>query len=117
MAQPNLVPPPNPYATPDGAVAATLVWAGGQHTVRPTAEVLVGRDPGRCPIVLQEPRVSAVHATVRFEGGQLYVRDEGSNNGTHVQGQRVQAGAWVLVPAGPTLRIGPVELTVRLEMP
>jgi predicted component of type VI protein secretion system len=117
MAVPPLTPPPNPYATPDAPVAATLAWAGGQYTVRPGGEVLVGRDPGRCPIALSEPRVSGVHAALRFEDGQVWVRDEGSNNGTYLQGARLQAGIWTPVPPGPSLRVGPIDMLVRLEMP
>jgi pSer/pThr/pTyr-binding forkhead associated (FHA) protein len=43
------------------------------------------------------------------------VRDEGSNNGTYLNGQRLQAGMWTPVPSGAVLRFGPVEFNVRLE--
>jgi len=75
----------------------------------------VGRDPGQCPIFLSEPRVSGVHATLRFDGGQLLVRDETSNNGTWVGGSRIAPGAWIPVPVGGPLRFGPVEFNVQLE--
>ena len=74
-----------------------------------------GRDGAACQILLSEPRVSGTHATVKIEGGQLLVRDEGSNNGTHVNGQRVPTGVWSPVPPGAQLRFGPVEFSVRLE--
>jgi pSer/pThr/pTyr-binding forkhead associated (FHA) protein len=79
------------------------------------SEVRVGRDPGQCPIFLSEPRVSGVHATLRFDGGQLLVRDETSNNGTWVSGARIAPGAWIPVPMGTPLRFGPVEFNVQLE--
>jgi pSer/pThr/pTyr-binding forkhead associated (FHA) protein len=75
----------------------------------------VGRDPAQCPIFLSEPRVSGVHATLRFDGGQLLVRDERSNNGTWVGGARIEPGAWISVPAGMPLRFGPIEFSVQLE--
>lgn len=75
----------------------------------------VGRDPAQCPILLGEPRVSGVHATLRFDSGQLVVRDEGSNNGTWVSGARIAPGVWTAVPAGTPLRFGPVEFAVQLE--
>ncbi|HEX3771180.1 MAG TPA: FHA domain-containing protein [Polyangiaceae bacterium] len=75
----------------------------------------VGRDPGLCPIYLSEPRISAVHATLRFDRGQLLVRDETSNNGTWVSGSRIAPGAWTPVPTGSPLRFGPVEFSVQLE--
>ncbi len=97
------------------AVAATIRGAAGQFTIRSGSEVRVGRDPAQCPILLGEPRVSGVHATLRFDGGHLMVRDETSNNGTWVYGTRIAPGAWTALPAGAQVRFGPVEFTVQLE--
>jgi hypothetical protein len=116
-AQP-LVPPPNPYGAPMAGVfarAATLRGTTGQFTVHAGSEARVGRDPSQCTIFLSEPRVSALHATVKLESGQLLVRDETSNNGTWVSGARIPAGMWTPVPAGAPLRFGPVEFAVQLE--
>jgi pSer/pThr/pTyr-binding forkhead associated (FHA) protein len=93
----------------------TLSWAGGQHSIAPGLEVRVGRDPSRCPIALTEPRVSGVHASVKVDSGQLWVRDEGSNNGTYLHGVRLSPGTWTAVPPGPGLRVGPVEMECRPE--
>ena len=94
---------------------AHIVGVAGTFAVRPGIEVKVGRDPAQCPITLSEPRVSGVHATLKFEGGRLMVRDEGSNNGTYVDGTRIASGAWTPIRAGGTLRFGPIEFTARLE--
>ena len=84
--------------------------------IRPGAEVRVGRDPGQCPIFLSEPRVSGVHATLRFDGGQLLVRDETSNNGTWISGVAHRAGRVdPRARSGTPLRFGPVEFNVQLE--
>jgi len=83
--------------------------------IRPGDELRVGRDPGQCTIFLSEPRVSGVHATLRFDGCQLMVRDETSNNGTWISGARIAPGAWTPVPAGTPLRFGPIEFAVQLE--
>jgi pSer/pThr/pTyr-binding forkhead associated (FHA) protein len=97
------------------ASAATLRGPAGLFTVRPGSEVRVGRDPSQCPIVLEEPRVSGVHATLKFEAGSLLVRDETSNNGTWVSGARIAPGAWTPIPAGMPVRFGPIEFNVQLE--
>jgi pSer/pThr/pTyr-binding forkhead associated (FHA) protein len=81
----------------------------------PGPEMRVGRDGAQCAILLSEPRVSGVHASLKLEGGQLLVRDENSNNGTHVNNGRIPAGTWSPVPNGSLLRFGPAEFTVRLE--
>jgi hypothetical protein len=108
-----LEPPPNPYG--GGATAASIIGAAGQFAIRSGIDVHVGRDPAQCPITLAEPRVSGVHATLRFDNGQLMVRDEGSNNGTYVNGSRIPAGVFTPVAAGAALRFGPIEFSVRLE--
>jgi hypothetical protein len=110
MASP-LEPPPNPY----GASGASIIGASGQFAIRAGIDVHVGRDPAQCPITLAEPRVSGVHATLKFENGTLLVRDEGSNNGTYVNGTRITAHQFTPVSSGAQLRFGPVEFSVRLE--
>ncbi len=76
----------------------------------------MGRDALQCQVALSEPRVSGVHSTLRFDQSQLWVRDEQSNNGTFVGGERIAAGQWTLVPAGVSLRFGPVEFGVRMDI-
>jgi hypothetical protein len=113
MASP-LEPPPNPYGSGQDR-GATIIGASGQFAIRAGIEVRVGRDPAQCPITLNEPRVSGVHATLKFENGALLVRDEGSNNGTYVNGTRIAAHAFTPVPNGAQLRFGPVEFSARLS--
>jgi hypothetical protein len=112
MASP-LEPPPNPYG--NAPTTASIVGAAGQFAIRAGVEVKVGRDPAQCPITLTEPRVSGVHATLKFENAKVLVRDEGSNNGTFVNSTRIHASVWETVPSGASLRFGPVEFTLRVE--
>ncbi len=109
--------PPNPYAAPAGGAAtrATLQGAAGVFTIVPGVDMKAGRDGAQCGILLTEPRISGVHATMRLDGGQLVVRDENSNNGTMVNGNRLPPGTWTPVPNGSLVRFGPVEFNVRLE--
>lgn len=112
-AQP-LAPPPSPYA-PSAASSASLVGAAGTFAIKAGGEVKVGRDPSSCAIILTDPKVSANHATVKLEAGQLLVRDEGSNNGTQIDGVRIPAQTWTPVSPNVRLRFGPVEFVVRIE--
>jgi hypothetical protein len=107
--------PPSPYGDAAlGGSSATLQGSSGTFTILSGQEVRAGRDAAQCAIVLAEPRVSSVHATVRLDNGQLLVRDENSNNGTLVNGARVSPGIWSPVPQGSILRFGPVEFSARL---
>lgn len=103
-------------APPVGHVGrATLSGAQGIFTVLPGMEMRAGRDGAACQILLSEPRVSGQHATMKIEGGQFFVRDDNSNNGTMINGQRLPPSIWSPVPNGAQLRFGPVEFAVRLE--
>jgi hypothetical protein len=118
QAPPQQPPPPNPYAAPGAvgsATRATLQGSAGVFTVVPGVEIRAGRDGAQCGILLSEPRVSGVHSTLKLENGQLMVRDEHSNNGTLLNGNRLTPGVWSPVPNGSLLRFGPAEFSVRLE--
>ncbi len=110
-------PPIDPFGAPPAmATHATISGAAGTFSVSPGREFKVGRDGAQCQIFLSEQRVSGVHATLRFENGQLEVRDEGSNNGTFVNGQGpIPAHAFQALRAGSVVRFANVEFSVRLE--
>lgn len=55
----------------------------------PDTGLTVGRDPGRCQLVMEHPSVSAVHADFLPKDGKVVLTDR-STNGTFVNGTRVQ---------------------------
>ncbi|HVM71921.1 MAG TPA: FHA domain-containing protein, partial [Anaerolineales bacterium] len=71
--------------------------------------LLLGRDPTN-DVVLDDPRVSRVHAQVTRVGRRYYVTDLRSANGTFVNDQRVEGNVW-LSPRD-TIRIGPYKLVM-----
>jgi predicted component of type VI protein secretion system len=103
--------------SPEPAHASRAVISGppGTFSVGPGGEMRAGRDAMQCAIVLADARVSSVHAALKFENGHLFVRDEGSNNGTFVDGAPAPRGVWTQVRHGAALRFGPLEMSVRLE--
>ncbi|NUO51591.1 MAG: FHA domain-containing protein [Polyangiaceae bacterium] len=116
MAAPAPPPPPMPATpAPQFAQRATLSGSAGIFTVLPWMEMKAGRDGALCQILLNEPRVSGTHATMKIDNGQLWARDDNSNNGTQVNGQRLPPGVWSPVPHGAILKFGPVEFSVTLE--
>jgi hypothetical protein len=109
---------PLPGASParrPAASQATLQGAAGVFTVAAGGEVRAGRDDSKCVVLLTDPGVSGVHATLKVEGGQLWIRDERSNNGTFVDDSRIPAGTWTALGAGSKLRFGPVDFSIRLD--
>lgn len=73
----------------------------------------VGRGPEN-DVVLTEQTVSSNHASAWLEGGQVWLKDLGSRNGTFVNDERIQ-GATPVHP-GDNIRLGPeMELRVHGE--
>jgi two-component system response regulator HydG len=59
-----------------------------------------------CDIILADPLASRVHALVLYEGGEWWVRDAGSRNGTLVNNQKADEARLM---DGVTLKIGSTE--------
>jgi len=76
-------------------------------------ELVVGRDPERCHLVLSSPGVSGAHATLQLDG-PAKVRDDGSTSGTWLDGKRVAAGEAVPVDDEAIVALGPLPLPIGL---
>jgi hypothetical protein len=72
---------------------------------------LVGRDPS-CAVVLEDKSVSRRHVLVERRGHAWHVVDQGSANGTFVDGEQV---AEAELRDGQELRLGTLPLAVELE--
>src|SRR5688500_9637488 len=70
---------------------------------------LVGRDPGSA-IVVSDGSVSRKHARLERRGSQWFVVDQGSANGTFLDGQRIAEGRLL---EGQELRFGAVSHRVE----
>lgn len=73
-----------------------------------TGENLIGRG-SQCCIPIADERVSSIHAKILFSEGTWSLIDCGSNDGTWVNGSRIES--WILIP-GDRIRIGNVELVL-----
>jgi len=69
---------------------------------------LIGRAE-TCDITVGNPGVSRTHALLWREGGEAWVSDLGSANGTEVDGSSSHSP--LLLTAGGVIALGPVELT------
>ncbi len=66
-------------------------------------KVTFGRSPSR-DCVLTHPTVSREHFYIELNNGKLFVVDQGSENGTLVNGERV---SWIELKQGDSVRAGP----------
>lgn len=96
--------------TVDRAGVLELRFPGGSVVVRPGREVVLGRDPYLCPgtaaRLAEYDNVSRRHATVGLDpDGTCWVRDEGSTNGTFVDGRELDLGERAALRDGAQLRL------------
>ncbi|MFZ5893208.1 MAG: FHA domain-containing protein [Myxococcota bacterium] len=68
-------------------------------------ELIIGRSPN-CGLQVQEPYVSAQHATLRWGGARWELKDLGSRNGTFLNGARLEVGKAYAVVEGASLAFG-----------
>lgn len=97
------------------ASQATLQGSAGVFTITPGSEVKAGRDGERCVVLLENPSVSSVHASLKIDAGKLWVRDESSTHGTNLNGKKLAPKSWTSVPNDASLAFGPVKLSVKLQ--
>jgi predicted component of type VI protein secretion system len=98
------------FATPSaGRPTAYLVSSGSRGTVTrhpiETKTFRIGADTHNDLVVTGDAFVSRKHASIRFEGGTLYLTDLGSSNGTFRNELRLTETAVSLAP-GDVLRFG-----------
>ncbi len=86
----------------DGALVGSEVFPPGVYRI--------GRAPSS-DLRLDDPMISAHHASLALRGGQIGIRDEGSANGIWLNGERV---ALAKVTSKDELEIRPYTLKVRL---
>jgi len=88
--------------TPDAAVGRHVALGG---------QLRLGRVPGpEVELAVDDPKLSRQHATLTRAGVIVEVRDQGSRNGTFVNGVRVEAR---MLRPGDIVRIGDTLLTLE----
>jgi len=94
---------PSRLVVTEGPLRGTIIPLG-------TSAVLLGRAPS-CTLVLDDDYSSSRHARIYPQGGQWFVEDLGSTNGTFVADQRVEAPT--PLPTGTPVRVGQSVLELQ----
>jgi pSer/pThr/pTyr-binding forkhead associated (FHA) protein len=83
-------------------------------------DVKLGRDPNWATVLLyrdEQSTVSGQHCILTYKGGQLFVMDNGSTNGTFVNGQRLEPRQPYELYDSDELEVGNISLKgVRLQV-
>jgi pSer/pThr/pTyr-binding forkhead associated (FHA) protein len=85
-------------------------WEGKSVPVT-VSPFLIGRD-AKCHLRPASPAISNRHCDLFVRDGQLFVRDQGSTNGTFVNDQRLEGEQEL--HDGDRLQLGPLKFGVRL---
>src|SRR5262249_27383688 len=95
----------------------SLVVASGVHEGKAipitTPQFVIGRDE-QCQLRPASPAISKRHCALMVRGGQVFVRDFGSTNGTFVNGQLVEGEVELFDQ--DLLKVGPLEFRVGMEV-
>ncbi|WP_146059082.1 FHA domain-containing protein [Actinomadura rubteroloni] len=109
-----------PHGAPQAAPTLRVQFPSGDVKVAAGQHLVLGRDAGQSPVAntfTQYDNVSRRHSTVWLDpSGTAWVRDEGSTNGTFVNGERLPRGVEAPLRDGDQLRLaadvtGTVQLT------
>jgi pSer/pThr/pTyr-binding forkhead associated (FHA) protein len=79
-----------------------------------TQSVVLGRGAS-CDVRLPDPSVSHRHASLRTQGTDFVLRDEGSTNGTFVGGIRIASRTSRIVRSGDMVRLGRAWIELILD--
>jgi predicted component of type VI protein secretion system len=94
-----------------------LVVASGAHQGRVIPltgpQFLIGRD-AQCNMRPASQAISKRHCGVLVRDGKVYIADFGSTNGTMVNDELLKNGE-VVVEDGASLKVGPLDFTIRIE--
>jgi pSer/pThr/pTyr-binding forkhead associated (FHA) protein/NADPH-dependent 2,4-dienoyl-CoA reductase/sulfur reductase-like enzyme len=113
--------PPAPAEVVPGPAGPTASPPAGPHlvvVVGPTVglsfalvgdSLRVGRDPASATLLLRDQTVSRNHASLDRRGNEWLVTDQGSTNGTFVNGQRLAPQQPVPLQPGARVKFGDVE--------
>jgi predicted component of type VI protein secretion system len=95
----------------------SLVVASGAHEGKVIqisgSQFLIGRDT-QCQLRPASQAISKHHCGILVRDGQIYIKDYGSTNGTLVNDELLR-GSEVMVVDGASLKLGPLDFTVRIE--
>ncbi|HEY8042466.1 MAG TPA: FHA domain-containing protein [Polyangiaceae bacterium] len=99
---------------PITVLVRSATGAEARLTFDGTQRVVIGRGAG-CDVRLPDASVSLRHATLRAQGADFVVVDEGSTNGTFVGGVRVAPRTSRVLRSGDAVRVGRVWLELRVD--
>lgn len=116
MPQPVPQPTPHPQSSTMGQVKCIKGTAAGQGFRLPAnTRAVIGKNPSKATLVINESYVSNVHCTIQYNAGNnTYIVTDHSTNGTFANGIRLQKEVPVAYPAGTVLMLVNSNIEIKL---
>lgn len=104
---------PSPTQTLKG-VDVTIVVQGKTTTTKINHfPCMLGRDAGKCDVIISEPAVSRRHAKLVMEDGVIYLEDVSEHNGTYLNETKLPPLGKARVHAGDEIALGRARIKVE----
>lgn len=116
MPQPQPSPQPMPQSNTMGQVRCIKGMAAGQgFRLPPNRKIVIGKNPSKATLVINESYVSNVHCTIQYNAGNnTYIVTDHSTNGTYVNGIKLQKDVPMAYPAGTVLMLVNSNIEIKL---
>lgn len=118
-AQPTPPPPAQPPSAAGGVAVVYAVMPNGDRRevlqLSPGAERVLGRSDLSSYAWRDPDTISRAHLKIKFDGAKVYVADDGSTNGTYVDGNDIRKKGYIEVPSGKEIvLVNPTRPVVKL---
>jgi hypothetical protein len=89
-----------------GLLGWLVVKSGGAygHMYKIRSGAVIGRDMRKADVVIDDEKISGIHAKINIKNGQFLLWDLGSSNGTYVNGQEIESA--VPIKENDEIRMG-----------
>ena len=93
----------------EGSQLSYLIFDKQKITL--TAKISIGR-AASCDVVVDNKLVSRHHAVIQKIREAYFLRDDGSTNGTFLNGRRIPDDKYIKLNAGDTITVGSANLVM-----
>ena len=94
------------------AIATIKTSEGSMQKVVDGTAFSVGRAPD-CVLSIPDVGISRLHLLVTIKRGEVYVTDQGSSNGTFINGERIEAKRLIHLKPSDEVKLGKSEVVIQ----
>jgi len=97
-----------------GAAGALVSTKNGQRVALNRSEFTIGKERRKVDFVIDNSSVSRAHAKIRVRGGEFFILDLGSTNGTYLNGAKLAPNQETKLNGGDKVKISDEEFEFQV---